>query len=115
MIAVEDNDYLHSNRSSTRRYDGVFISSFAQWAAHYVHITVLERSSVLGDNYKMPLLLHVTYPKQILKEGQYKVFPDYVTKVVAAMHDRDHYAMMEIDIHVKMVVIYNGLYRELDK
>jgi hypothetical protein len=63
----------------------------------------------------MPLLLHVTYPKQILQEGQYKTLPDHVTKVVTIMHDRDHYAVMEIDIPVKKVVIYNGLYRELNK
>jgi hypothetical protein len=52
----------------------------------------------------MPLLLHVTYPKQILQEGQYKALPDHVTKVVAVlMHDTDHYAMMEIDILMKKV------------
>ncbi len=66
LIKVAENDYLHSNRSSTRWYDGVFISSFAQLAAHHAHLTVLECSSVFGDNYKMPMLLHVTYPKQIL-------------------------------------------------
>jgi hypothetical protein len=63
----------------------------------------------------MPLLLHVTYPKQILQEGQYKALPDHVTKVVVVMHDRDHYTVMEIDIPVKKVVIYNGLDRELKK
>jgi hypothetical protein len=76
---------------------------------------VSERSSVLGDNYKQPLLLHVTYSNQILQEGKYKAHPDHVTKVVSAMHNRDHYAVMEIDIPVKKVVIYDGLYRELDK
>ncbi len=115
MIAVGDSDYLHSNRLSNRWYDGVFISSFAQLAAHYAHLTLSEHSSVLGDNYKQPLLLHVTYPNQILQEGVYKTLPDHVTKVVAVMHDRDHYAVMEIDIPVKKVVIYNGLYRELNK
>ncbi len=115
LIAVGDSDYLHSNRLSTRWYDGIFISSFAQLAAHYAHMTVLECSSVLGDNYKMPLLLYATYPKQILQEGQYKALPDNVTKVVATMHNRDHYAVMEIDIPVKKVVIYDGLYRDLNK
>jgi hypothetical protein len=38
----------------------------------------------------------VTYPNQILQEGKYKALPDHVTKVVAVMHDRDHYAVMEI-------------------
>ncbi len=115
MISVGGSDYLHFNRSSNRWYDGVFISSFAQLATHYAHLTVSEQSSVLGDNYKQPLLLHVTYPNQILQEGEYKSLPDHVTKVVAVMHDRDHYAVMEIDIPVKKVVISDGLYRELDK
>ncbi len=68
---------------SNRWYDSVFISSFAQLATHYTHLTVSECSSVLGDNYKQPLLLHVTYPNQILQEGKYKALPDHVTKVVA--------------------------------
>jgi hypothetical protein len=63
----------------------------------------------------MPLLLHVTYPKQFLQEGQYKALPDHVTKVVAVMHDKDHCVVMEIDIPMKKGVIYNGLYRDLDK
>jgi hypothetical protein len=61
----------------------------------------------------MPLLLHVTYPKQILQESQYKALPDHVTEVVADMHNKDHYVMMEIDIPVEKVVIYNRLYRDL--
>jgi hypothetical protein len=115
LILVGDSDYLHSNRSTNRWYDGVFISSFARLAAHYAHLTVSEQSSVLGDSYKQPLLLHVTYPNQILQEGKYKALPDHVTKVLAVMHNRDHYAMMEIDIPVKKVVIFNGLYKELNK
>jgi hypothetical protein len=57
----------------------------------------------------------VTYPNQILQEGEYKALPDHVTKVVAVMHNRDHYAVMEIDIPVKKVVIFDGLYKDLDK
>ncbi len=42
LISVGDSDYLTSNRLTNRWYDGVFISSFAQLAAHYAHLTVLE-------------------------------------------------------------------------
>jgi hypothetical protein len=42
LISVGDSDYLTSNRSTNRWYDIVFISSFAQLVAHYVHLTVLE-------------------------------------------------------------------------
>jgi hypothetical protein len=115
LITIEDSDYLHSNRSTTRWYDGVFISSFAQLVAHYAHLTVSEHSSVLGEKYKMPLLLHVTYPKQILQDGQYKALPDHATKIGAVTHERGYYTVMEIDIPMKKVVIYDGLYRELDK
>jgi hypothetical protein len=61
------------------------------------------------------MLLHVTYPNQILQVGKYKAVPDHVTKVVAVMHNRDHYAVMVIGIHRKKVVIFNGLYKDLDK
>jgi hypothetical protein len=57
----------------------------------------------------------VTYPNQILQEDEYKALLDHVTKVVAVMHDRDHYAVMEIDIPMKKVVIFDGLYKELNK
>jgi hypothetical protein len=115
LISVGDSDYLTFNRSTNRWYDGVFISSFAQLAAHYVHLTVLERSSVLGDSYKQPLLLHVTYPNQILQESEYKAVPHHVTKVVAVMHDMDSYAVIVIDIPEKKVVIFDGLYKDLHK
>jgi hypothetical protein len=115
LISVGDRDYLNSNRSRNRWYDGVFISSFAQLAARYVHLTVSEQSSVLGDSYKQPLLLHITYPNQILQEGKYKALPEHVTKVVAVMHYRDHYAVMGIDIPVKKIVIFNRLYKDLNK
>jgi hypothetical protein len=115
ILSVGDSDYLTSNRSTNRWYDGVFISSFAQLAAHYAHLTVLEQSSVLGDSYKQPLMFHVTYPNQILQEGEYKAVPHHVTKVVVVMHDRDHYAVMVIDISKKKVVIFDGLYKDLHK
>jgi hypothetical protein len=115
LISVGDSNYLTSNRLTNRWYDGVFISSFAQLAAHSTHITASERLSILGDSYKQPLLLHVTYPNQILQVGKYKAVPDHVTKVVAVMHDRDHYAVMVIGIPGKKVVIFDGLYKDLNK
>jgi hypothetical protein len=44
LISFGDSDYLTSNRSTNRWYDGVFISSFAQLAAYYAHLTVLEKN-----------------------------------------------------------------------
>ncbi len=57
----------------------------------------------------------MTYPNQILQEGKCKALPDHVTIVVAVMHNRDHYVMMEIDIPVKKVVIFDRLYKDVNK
>ncbi len=84
-------------------------------AAHHPHLTVLEGSSVLGDSYKQPLLLHVTHSNQILQEGEYKAVLHHVTKVVAVMHNMDYYAVMVIYIPEKKVVIFDGHYKDLHK
>jgi len=50
-----------------------------------------------------------------LQEGQYKSVPQGITRVVAALHDSDHYGVLEIDIPNKKVLIYDGLYRDLNR
>ncbi len=57
----------------------------------------------------------MTYPNQILQEGEYKAVPHHVTKVVSVMHHKDHYAVMVIDIPEKKVIIFDGLYKDLHK
>ncbi len=48
-------------------------------------------------------------------EGQYKAIPPCVTRVVAVLHEADHYAVLEIDILNKKIYVYDGLYRDLDR
>ena len=57
----------------------------------------------------MPMAIHVTFPRQQLEVGQYKALPNGVTRVVAIMHDTDHYAVLEITLPMKHLVIYDGL------
>jgi hypothetical protein len=80
--------------NTTNWYEGVFISLFALLAAHYAHITYDERHSTLCQRVNLPLLIHVTYPKETLVEGQYKALPPGVTRVVAVLHEADHYAVL---------------------
>ncbi len=86
MIMVHDDDYVESMRSSTRWWDGVFIGSFAQMASHYAHVTMNERRSSL-DVTRLPLVMHVTYPKEANTESQLMRFPSSVTRRVAVMHE----------------------------
>jgi hypothetical protein len=101
--------------NTTNWYDGVFISSFAQLAAHYLHITYEKRHSTLSQRVNLPLLIHVTYPKETLVEGQYNAVLPGVTRVVAVLHEAAHYAVLKIDILNKKVCVYDGLYRDLDR
>jgi hypothetical protein len=50
-----------------------------------------------------------------LVEGQYKAVPPGVTRVVAVLHEADHYTVLEIDILNKKVYVYDGLYRDLNR
>jgi len=115
FIQIGDEDYMASITQTTNWYDGVFIASFSQLAAHYAHITKDERSTTIPSQVNLPLLIHITYPNEFLQEGQYKSIPPDITRVVAVVHDRDHYGVLEIDIPSKKVIIYDGLYRDLDK
>jgi hypothetical protein len=80
-----------------------------------VHITYEERHSTLSQRVNLPLLIHITYPKETLVEGQYKALPPGFTRVVAVLHEAAHYAVLEIDILTKKVYVYDGLYRNLDR
>ena len=111
-ITVGDDRYIESISTTTNWYDGVFVSSFAQLASHYAHLTVNERFSVT-DNIDVPLVIHVTFPREELEIGQYKALPEGVTRVAAIVHDADHYAVLEIFVTSKRIVVYDGLYREL--
>ena len=114
-IQIGNNDYISSITNTTNWYNGVFIASFAQLTAHYVHITYDEHHSTLPQQVNLPILIHVTYLKQTLLKGQYKHLPPGITRVVAVLHEAVHYAVLEIDIHNKKEHVYDGLYRDLNR
>ncbi len=106
-IQIGNDDYISSMTNTTNWYDGFFISLFAQLAAHYAHITYDERHSTLRQRVNLPLLIHITYPKETLAKGQYKALPPEATRVVAVLREVDHYAVLEIDILNKKVYVYD--------
>ena len=52
---------------------------------------------------------------EFLQAGQYKPLRQGITRVVAVLHDKDHYGVLEINVTQKTVLIYDGLYRDLDR
>ena len=60
FIQIGDEDYMASITQTTNWYDGVFIASFSQLAAHYAHITKDEHSTTIPLQVNLPLLSHIT-------------------------------------------------------
>ncbi len=109
-----DEAYMHSITNTTNWYNGVFVSSFAQLAAHYAHRTKDMRADS-PTLFKLPLLMHVTYPKQTLAPDKCKALPPEHTSGVALVRKGDHYAVLEIDTINKKVLVFDVLYQELTK
>jgi hypothetical protein len=61
----------------------------------------------------VPQLTHVTFPNSHMTNNNYKALPSSVKCVVAVMHTRLHYAVMEITIDTQTVKIFDGLYQPL--
>jgi hypothetical protein len=112
VIMVYDKDYVESIHSSTKWWDGVFIGSFAQMTCHYTHSTINERCSTL-DSTPLPQVMHVTYSKQLITEVSFMRFPSDVTQLVSVINESLHYAVMEIDVPRKRIVIFDGMYQDM--
>jgi hypothetical protein len=109
---VYDEEYVESIHSSTKSWDGVFIGSFAQMMSHYAHSTINKRRSAL-DSTPLPQVMHVTYPKEQITEETFLRFLSSVTRLVSVIHESLHYAVLEIDIPRKCIMIFDGLYRDM--
>jgi hypothetical protein len=75
---------------------------------HWPHIitTSLCQNAVSDSSIvDITQLLHVIFPRQSLQPGKYTSLPAHVTHVVGVLHNSDHYALMEINIAAKKVLI----------
>jgi hypothetical protein len=61
----------------------------------------------------VPQLTHVTDPNSHVTINDYKALPSSVKCIVAVMHTKEHYAIMEITIDTQTIKIFDGIYRPL--
>jgi hypothetical protein len=61
----------------------------------------------------VPQLSHVTFPNSHMTINDYKALPNGLKRIVAEMHTRLHYAVMEITIDTKTIKIFDGLHWDL--
>jgi hypothetical protein len=88
--------------------DGDFISAFALLVCHNNHC--LSPTVPINSGKDVPQL---TFPNSVMTIKDYKALPSGVKCIVAVMHTRLHYAVMEITIDTKTIKIYDGLHWEL--
>ncbi len=88
--------------------DGDFISAFASLVCHNSHSLVPRALMKSGQD--VPQLTHVTCPNSHIAINDYKALPSSIKHIVAVMHTKQHYAVMEISIDTKIIKIFDGLH-----
>ncbi len=88
--------------------DGDIISAFASLVCHNNHSLVPR--ALIKSGQDVPQLTHVTYPNSHMTINDYKALPSSIKCIVAMMHTKEHYAVMEIAIDTQTIKISDGLY-----
>ena len=119
-VNVIEDDYLNSIVDNDRMWwDGDFITSFTQMAAHYAHSVMYPAMQSLNISnqtiQQVPQVMHLTYPRDPITKEKIIHFRKDVETIVAVLHDGGHYALMEVDTTKNRLVIYDGLNFQLGK
>ena len=61
----------------------------------------------------VPQLTHVTFPNSVMTIKDCKPLPGSVQCIVAVMHTKLHYAVMEITVVTRTIKIFDGLHYDL--
>jgi hypothetical protein len=91
--------------------NGDFISAFASLVCHNNHS--LAPTALMNSGKDVPQLSHVTFPNSHMTINDCKALPSGIKCIVAVMHTRLHYAVMEITIDTKTIKIFDGLHWDL--
>ncbi len=85
--------------------DGDFISAFASLVCHNNHSS--SPTVPINSGKDVPQLSHVTFPNSLMTIKDSKALPSGIKRIVAVMHTRLHYAVMEITIDTKTIKIFD--------
>jgi hypothetical protein len=111
LIPIGEKSYTNVCTNTDVWLDGDFISAFASLVCHNNHSLV--PAALMESGRDVPQLTHVTFPNSHMTINDYKALPSSVKCVVAVMHTRLHYAVVEITIVTQTIKIFDGLYQPL--
>ena len=98
LIPIGEKSYSNVCANTDVFLDGNFISAFASLVCHHNHSTA--PTVPINSGKDVPQLTHVTFPKPL---------PVGLQCIVAVMHTKLHYAVMEITVDTKTIKIFDGL------
>ncbi len=84
--------------------DGDVVSAFASLVCHHNHSTA--PTVPINSGKDVPQLTHVTFPNSVMTIKDCKPLPGSVQRIVAVMHTKLHYAVMEITVITRTIKIF---------
>jgi hypothetical protein len=113
LIPIGEKSYTNVCANTDVFLDGAFISTFASLVCHYKHSTA--PTVPINSGKDVPQLTHVTFPNSVMAIKDYKPLPSGIQCIVAVMHTKLHYAVMEITVVTRTIKIFDGLHWDLLK
>jgi hypothetical protein len=107
LIPIGEKSYTNVWANTDVFLDGDFISAFACLVCHHMHSMTPTVPINSGKN--VPQLTHVTFLNSVMTIKDCKPLPGSVQRIVAVMHTKLHYGVMEITVVTRAIKIFDGL------
>ncbi len=111
FVPIGEKSYTNVCTNKDVWLDGDFISAFASLVYHNNHSSA--PTAPMNSGKDVPQLSHVTFPNSVMTTNDYKTLPSGIKCIVAVMHTRLHYAVMEITIATNTIKIFDGVHWDL--
>ncbi len=108
LIPIGEKSYTNVCANTDVWLDGDFISAFASLMCHNNHSLVPR--ALMKSRLDVSQLTNVTYPNSHMTINDYKALPSSIKCIVAVMHTKEYYVVMEITIDTQTIKIFDGLY-----
>jgi hypothetical protein len=111
LSPIGEKSYTNVCANADVWLDGDVISAFASLVCHNNHSLV--PTALMESGQDVLQLTHVTFPNSHMTINNYKALPSSVKCIIAVMHTRLHYVVMEITIDTQTIKVFDGLYQPL--
>lgn len=109
-IPIGDEKYIQACLG-TKWFDTEFITGFAALLAHDAHTNA---PAFAGDNHGRVRMIHCPYPQAKVYRDNVTVCDKRITHLLLIAFSRDHFSVLDFDLHMRTVGIFDGLNYKID-